>query len=84
MREVVQLIVASRQALGEEWTPLNELRVIVEDRGVLDAPNWALAMRPLDGKGFRFRGGSSARELKINQAGYEDAATLVKRVVAGG
>lgn len=84
MREVVQLVVAARQALGEEWTPINELRQVAEDRGVLDPPNWSLAAKSLDGKGFRFKGPSTAREIKINQVGYEAAAAIVERLASGG
>jgi hypothetical protein len=84
MREVLQLVVAARQALGEEWTPINDVRAVAEGRGVLDSKNWSAAVKSLDGDGFRFRGSSQAREAKINQVAYEAAAALVARVSAGG
>ena len=84
MREVVQLVTAARQALGEEWTPINDLRLVAEGRGVLDSKNWSAAVKSLDGDGFRLRGSSKAREAKINQVGDEAAATLVARLAAGG
>lgn len=84
MQEVFQLVVAARQALGEDWTPVAEVRAIAEERGVLNAPNWAASVKSLDGAGFRFRGSPQAREVKINHVGYEAAAEVVGRLVSGG
>ena len=83
MQEVAQLVIGARQALGEEWTPVNDVRLVADDRGVLNTPNWAAAVKELDGAGFRFRGSSHAREVKINQVGYEAAGLLVTRLTSG-
>jgi hypothetical protein len=83
MQEVLQLVVAARQALGEEWTAAADVRAVADDRGVLNAPNWAAAIKALDGAGFRFRGSTQAREVKINHVGYEAAAKLASRLISG-
>jgi hypothetical protein len=49
----------------------------------MDAPNWAKALKSLDGHGFRFRGSGKMQEIKINQVGYEAAAKLVTRLTSG-
>lgn len=82
MQEVIRLIAAGRQALElDEFTPAKLLREACEDRGVLDAGNFAGAMTALDGHGMRIRGTGAARELKLNAAGFEAAAEDVKRVL---
>jgi hypothetical protein len=82
MREVARLISAARQAAGldEEYTPLATIREACDDRGVLNSPNFAAAMQALDGDGMRFRGPSASREVKVNAAGYEKAADIVRRI----
>jgi hypothetical protein len=82
MREVARLISAARQAAGvdDEYTPLATIREACDDRGVLNSPNFAAAMQALDGDGMRFRGASGSREVKVNTAGYEKAADIVRRI----
>jgi hypothetical protein len=85
MQEVARLIPAARQAAGidDEYTALAAVRDACDNRGVLDAHNFARAMQPLDGDGMRFRGPSRSREVKVNAAGYETAADIVRRLAGG-
>lgn len=83
MREVAILTVAARQgAQLEEWTSINEVRQQCDERGVLDRSNFANEVGRLDGEGVRFRGSGVKRELKMNQAGFESAASLVRRILS--
>ena len=85
MREVARLIAAARQAAGvdEEYTQFAVIRDTCDDRGVLDSANFAAAMQSLDGDGMRFRGTGRSREVKVNAAGYEKAAGIMRRVAGG-
>lgn len=84
MREVAVLIVAARQKIGvEEWTPLDIVRDQCESRGVLDNSNFSTEIKRLDGHGMRFRGGPRSREVKMNQVGFDEAATLIRRLAGG-
>jgi hypothetical protein len=84
MREVAQLLIAARQSLGaDQWTAVGDIRAVCEDRGVLDAANFATEIKKLDGDGFRFRGSGANRELKINQVGYEHVRDLITQLVGG-
>jgi hypothetical protein len=79
MGEVVLLTVAVRQALNlEEWTDTEVVRRQCESMGVLDR-NFASVLQRLNGRGVRVRGRGREREIKINAAGYEEAAAIVSR-----
>jgi len=81
-QEVARLVVAARQALGlEEWTPVDIVRAACDERGVLDPTNFGKALGGL-GEGFRLRGPTRKREIKVNNVGYEAAGEIVKRITS--
>jgi hypothetical protein len=81
MREVIYLTSAARQALQlEEWTGSDELRSECEDLGVLDSGNFTKALNPLNGHGVRVRTRGRRSEVRVNQVGFERAATIVRRI----
>jgi hypothetical protein len=78
-QEVTYLLVAGRQALGEEWTLTKTVLAAAHDRGVHDT-NVSKAIAALDSDGLRFRGPKAKREMKINAVGFSKAAEIVKRL----
>jgi len=79
-QEITYLLVGGRQAVGlEDWTPTKTVLDATHDRGVHDT-NVSKAVSALDGDGFRFRGSSGKREMKINAVGYTKASEIVKRI----
>jgi hypothetical protein len=80
-QEIAYLVVAARQAGGdEEWTPIGHVADVAHDRGVHDS-NFARNVGTLDGEGLRFKGQRTKRELKMNQVGFEKASTIVNRII---
>jgi hypothetical protein len=82
MQEITYVVVAARQAgaLDDDWTSISLVREVCDDRGVLDAGNFAKALGKIDGEGIRFRGARNTREAKLNQRGYEKASEIIKRI----
>jgi hypothetical protein len=80
--EVAYLITAALQASGlKDEVPIQTIKEACEDRGVLDAPNFARAMSKIEGKGISKRGAGKHRAYKINARGYEIAAKIVERII---
>jgi hypothetical protein len=85
MAEIAYLIIAGRQATGlDEFTSPKVVKEAADNRGVLDSSNFWKAVGKIDGKGIRIRGTNANRDFKINQAGYEKAAAIVKRIADEG
>lgn len=85
-QQIAQLVAAARQAAGldEGWTSVDTVRKAVEQKGVLDAPNFARALNALDGQGLRLRGQRGNRELKMHDTGFEAAGELVRDLAGRG
>ena len=82
-RQLAQLVVGGRQAAGmEDWTPIAEVRSVVNDYGKLDSSNFAASIQSLDDI-FLFRGKGASRELKATRPGLERIADLVKDLAGG-
>jgi hypothetical protein len=83
-KDIALLISAARQATGEEWTPVGAIRDVAETYGRLDSGNFATTLKEMQ-EVFGFRNASARkREVKLNRPGWERAAQLVQRLVAGG
>lgn len=78
-RELALLVAASRQVLGEEATPADEIRKVAEDYDRLDAPNFASALADLKGK-FLPSGSPRARLFKLSKPGWDEVGSLVARL----
>lgn len=80
---LAQLVVGARQAAGlEEWTPVGEVRNVVNDYGRLDSGNFATTIQQLDSVCL-LRGKGTARELKVTKPGMEDIATVITALAGG-
>jgi hypothetical protein len=80
-RQICLLLAAARQAAGvdEEWTSSGTVREACVDYGRYDSPNFASAIQGLDDL-VNIRGKGQQREVRVNRRGYEEAATLVRRL----
>lgn len=80
---LAQLVVGARQAAGmEEWTPVGEVRNVVNDYGRLDSGNFAASIQQLDNICL-FRGKGANRELKVTKPGMEEIASVIKTLAGG-
>lgn len=78
MRDVSLLVVAGRQAAGEEQTPFVDIREECRALNVLDGANFSSEVAKLD---FRVRGARNTRTAKANRHHYEEAAQLIRRML---
>jgi hypothetical protein len=80
MRHVALLVVVGRQAAGlEEYTPYDAIREECRELKVYDGPNFATEVGKLE---FRTTGGRNSREARANRHHYDEAADLIRRIVA--
>lgn len=82
MRTLTILVAAGRQALGldEGWTPVEVIRNVCRDFGMLDASNFAAAVSAV-GDAFVIRGKGAQRQVKVTRAGFEEAGRLILQLV---
>lgn len=82
-KQIAVLVAAARQAAGiEEWTETKTIRVVADDYGKYDSPNFAASLSEL-GDFFSFSGSGQGRKLKMRRAGFDEAAALIKRLQVG-
>jgi hypothetical protein len=84
MAQLALLIAAARQAAGiEEWTPAAIVRDVAKDFNRFDQANFAKTLAGMD-RVFMFKGTSAHdRRVRVNRAGKEEAATMIKGLVGG-
>lgn len=81
-KEIALLVAAARQGAGsEDWTRQNTIRVVADDYGKFDSPNFAQTLSEL-GDYFSFSGTGRGRRLKMRRAGFEEAAALIRRLTS--
>jgi hypothetical protein len=78
MRDVALLLVAGRQAAGEEQTALADVREECQALNVLDGPNFSSEVSKLD---FRLRGPRNDRTAKANRNHFEEAADVIRGIL---
>jgi len=79
-KQIALLVSAARQAAGiEEWTETKTIRAFADDYGKYDSPNFAAAIAEL-GDFFSFSGSGANRKLRMRRAGFEEAASLIKKI----
>jgi len=82
MRHVSLLLIAGRQAAGEEeQTDLADVRDECQALKVLDAPNFSSEIAKLD---FRLQGARNKRTAKANRHHFEEAAQLIRQILREG
>lgn len=78
MRDVSLLVVAGRQAAGDEQTTFADIREECEALNVLDNANFSTEVAKHD---FRLRGTRNSRTAKANRHHFEEAARLIRRIL---
>jgi hypothetical protein len=78
-QEVALLVAAARQGAGdEEWTTTGVIRTVAEHYGKLNH-HFAEQIDDMNDV-FSFRGSGRSRSVRLKAPGYEQAASLVKRL----
>lgn len=81
-KQIALLLAAARQGAGiEDWTEGRTIRAVASDYGKFDGPNFASSISEL-GDYFSFSGSGSGRRLKMRRAGFEEAASVIKKLNA--
>lgn len=85
MRMLTILVAAGRQALGldDGWTPVDLIRDVCRDFGVLDSSNFAAAVSAL-GDSFVIKGKGAQRQVKVTRAGFEEAGRAILQLIGSG
>lgn len=81
-RDIALLVVAARSALNldpDDYTPVKEIRAVLEDYNRHDSANFASIIREMNNY-FRFRGENQSRSVKLNTPGREAALELIARL----
>ena len=78
-----QRIAPLRQGVGdEEFTPVDDIRHLVQEFGRYDGPNFASAITEMRGV-FLVKGPARQRALKLTRPGWQQAADLVRELGEG-
>jgi hypothetical protein len=81
-KEIALLVAAGRQAAKlDERTEVRVIREVVSEYGKLDSANFAATVREMDEE-FIISGSGQQRRVKVNRAGFERAAELIKEIHA--
>jgi hypothetical protein len=79
-KQIALVLAAARQGSGqEEWTDTGAIREVTQEFGKFDPPNFASAITEL-ADFFGFSGAGRSRRVRLNRAGYEEAARIVERI----
>jgi hypothetical protein len=82
-KEIALLVAGARQAIGgEEWTTVNAIRDECKHYGRYDSSNYGSTITEMEDL-FQFTGKGQSREVKMRQLAWEEAGTLVRRLVGG-
>lgn len=78
-REVALLVAAAAQAVSDEPTPADAIRIAAAEYDKLDAPNHAATLGAMKGT-FLIAGPPRAKTFKLTKPGWVAAATLVAKL----
>jgi hypothetical protein len=78
-KAVALLVSALRQAGDEEFTPVDDIRRVVQEFDRYDGPNFASAINEMRGS-FLVKGPARQRSLKLTRPGWQQAADLIREL----